>query len=74
MRFEDALKLRDELKDLEHLIQMKEDTERELQRYYDKEGDKEHSERVGGRINQYMIQRGQIMEVIDIIDGLKVEA
>jgi len=67
-----ARELEKELTALEWLIKEEEMSDRNLIKYYQEHG--EEYDHVQKRVDQYMIQRGQIAEVIDIIDGLKVTA
>ena len=59
-----------ELSAFEAYIETEEMSDRQLIKYYQERG--EEYDHVQARVDQYMIQRGQIQEVIDIIDGLKV--
>ena len=58
------------LEGVQELINAAEMSDRNLRKYYEERG--EEYGHVQQRIDLYMIQRGQIAEVIDIIDGLKV--
>lgn len=60
-----------ELSAFEAFIEAEEMNDRRLVKYYQEKG--EDYDHVQKRVDQYMIQRGQIQEVIDIIDGLKVK-
>lgn len=60
-----------ELSEFEEFIKTEEMSDRQLIKYYQEHG--EEYDHVQKRVDQYMIQRGQIQEVIDIIDGLKVK-
>lgn len=60
-----------ELSEFEAFIEAEEMNDRRLVKYYQEKG--EDYDHVQKRVDQYMIQRGQIQEVIDIIDGLKVK-
>ena len=59
------------LEALQELIKEEEMRDRHLVEYY-KEKEQDYSE-PQNRIEQYMLQRNTISEVIDIIDGLKVK-
>lgn len=60
-----------ELSAFEAFIEAEEMNDRRLIKHYQEKG--EDYDHVQKRVDQYMIQRGQIQEVIDIIDGLKVK-
>ena len=74
MTLEEAIELRELLKELEALIRDEEESDRALMKYYEEHAEEDGKKRVGDRVEQYMIQRGQIMEVVDIVDSLKVSA
>lgn len=74
MTLEEAIELRELLKELESIIREEEESDRALMKYYEEHAEEDGKKRVSARIEQYMTQRGQIMEVVDIIDGLKVSA
>ena len=65
-----ARELEKELSAFEAFINEEELSDRRLIKHYQENG--EDYAHVQKRVDQYMLQRGQIQEVIDIIDGLKV--
>lgn len=72
MTLEEAIELRLLLKELEALIREEEMSDHTLLKYYEERADEDGKKRASARIEQYAIQRRQIMEVVDIINTLKV--
>ena len=58
------------LENLQEVIKQKEEDDRKLRKYYEEHG-MDFAD-IQTRIDQYMLMRGQIAEVIDIVDGMKV--
>ena len=72
LSFSEAYQLNRGLEKLQELLKSAEAEDRNLRKYLEEKGD--DFGYVQNRIDQYMIQRGQIAEVFDILDGLKVTA
>lgn len=72
MNFGETYELMKLLEKLQKTLKNAEEDDRNLRKYLEEKGD--DFDYVQKRIDQYMLQRGQISEVFDIIDGLKVTA